>query len=217
MTKTPETDAAEFPCMTWPSHDHPMVVRAEYARELKRERDEAREALAAEIKHHTETTAKWNGHHMDLTIVQCDLNKAIRQRDEARAEIAGWENKWKVAVEMAAVAENERDILRSNKMSDPLLETTLKHLIRERDEARAEMIRWMSIAEGRGRTDHEEENDTQSELAAWEMLTEATRERDEARAMACDMRNQFEKESTSRLLFPWENDQANPPATHPSL
>ena len=33
------------------------------------------------------------------------------------------------------------------------------------------------------------------------------RERDEARAMACDMRNQFEKESTSRLLFPWENDK----------
>ena len=27
--------------------------------------------------------------------------------------------------------------------------------IRERDEARAEMIRWMSIAEGRGRTDDE--------------------------------------------------------------
>ena len=53
-------------------------------------------------------------------------------------------------------------------------------LERERDEARAEMIRWMSIAEGRGRTDDEEENDTQSELAAWEMLTEATRERDEA-------------------------------------
>ena len=55
-----------------------------------------------------------------------------------------------------------------------------RKLERERDEARAEMIRWMSIAEGRGRTDDEEENDTQSELAAWEMLTEATRERDEA-------------------------------------
>lgn len=33
-------------------------------------------------------------------------------------------------------ARDERDILRSNKMSDPLLETTFKHLIRERDEAR---------------------------------------------------------------------------------
>lgn len=34
-------------------------------------------------------------------------------------------------------AREQRDILRSNKMSDPLLETTFKHLIRERDEARA--------------------------------------------------------------------------------
>ena len=36
-------------------------------------------------------------------------------------------------------------------------------LQRERDEARAETIRWMSIAEGRGRT--EDEPDTQAELA----------------------------------------------------
>ena len=39
----------------------------------------------------------------------------------------------------------------------------LQDLERERDEARAEMIRWMSIAEGRGRTD--DEPDTQAELA----------------------------------------------------
>ena len=50
------------------------------------QRDEAREALAAEIKHHIETTAKWNGHHMDLTITQFDLNKALRERDEAREQ-----------------------------------------------------------------------------------------------------------------------------------
>jgi hypothetical protein len=46
--------------------------------------------------------------------------KLERERDEARAE---------------------RDILRSNKMSDPLLETTFKHLIRERDEAREQLER----------------------------------------------------------------------------
>ena len=34
---TPETDAAEFPCMTWPSQEHPMVVKADYARKLERE------------------------------------------------------------------------------------------------------------------------------------------------------------------------------------
>jgi hypothetical protein len=33
----------------------------------------------------------------------------------------------------------------------------LQDLERERDEARAESIRWMSIAEGRGRTDDEEQ------------------------------------------------------------
>ena len=43
MTDTPETNAAEFPCMTWPSQDHPMVVRSEVAKKLERERDEARE------------------------------------------------------------------------------------------------------------------------------------------------------------------------------
>jgi hypothetical protein len=47
---------------------------------------------------------------------------------------------------------------------------------RERDEAREESIRWMSIAEGRGRTDDEIENDTQCELAAWELLREAQAE-----------------------------------------
>jgi len=43
-TPTPETDKHEFPCMTWPSCDHPMVVRSDFARKLERERDEAREA-----------------------------------------------------------------------------------------------------------------------------------------------------------------------------
>ena len=58
----------------------------DHAKTLQRERDEAREELAAEIKHHIETTAKWNGHHMDLTITQFDLNKALRERDEARGQ-----------------------------------------------------------------------------------------------------------------------------------
>ncbi len=32
-----------------------------------------------------------------------------RERDEARNAIAGWENKWKCAIDMAARAELERD------------------------------------------------------------------------------------------------------------
>ncbi len=33
--------------------------------------------------------------------------EAIKERDEARHEIEGWKNKWNIAVEMAARAENE--------------------------------------------------------------------------------------------------------------
>ena len=51
--------------------------------------------------------------------------------------------------------ERERDILRRwttvNGVID--LERELDEARAQRDEARAEMIRWMSIAEGRGRTD----------------------------------------------------------------
>jgi len=47
MTDTPETNAAEFPCMRWLSRDHPMGVRSEFAKRLERERDEALEQLTA--------------------------------------------------------------------------------------------------------------------------------------------------------------------------
>ena len=37
------------------------------------------------------------------------LANALRERDEARNAIAGWENKWKCAIDMAARAELERE------------------------------------------------------------------------------------------------------------
>lgn len=37
------------------------------------------------------------------------LSVALRERDEARDAIIGWENKWKCAIDMAARAELERD------------------------------------------------------------------------------------------------------------
>lgn len=37
---TPETDAGEFPVMTWPSRENPLVVRSTLARKLETERDE---------------------------------------------------------------------------------------------------------------------------------------------------------------------------------
>jgi len=39
--------------------------------------------------------------------VKCE--KLERERDEARDDILGWENKWKCAIDMAARAELERD------------------------------------------------------------------------------------------------------------
>jgi hypothetical protein len=39
------------------------------------------------------------------------------------------------------------------------------------------------------------------------------RERDDARAMARDMRNQLENGSPARLLFPWENANVDLPDT----
>jgi len=37
------------------------------------------------------------------------LSVALKERDEARDAIVGWENKWKCAIDMAARAELERD------------------------------------------------------------------------------------------------------------
>jgi hypothetical protein len=39
---TPETDAAEFPVLTWPSRDNPLVVRSTLARKLETQLYEAR-------------------------------------------------------------------------------------------------------------------------------------------------------------------------------
>ena len=40
--------------------------------------------------------------------------KLEQERDEARDAIVGWEKKWNIAVEMAAIAENERDLLKED-------------------------------------------------------------------------------------------------------
>ena len=72
MSNTPETNN-----LARGNH----VVPTTFAEQLERERDEAREVLDVEIKHHRETTVKWNLCHMALTKVQCDLNKALREQD----------------------------------------------------------------------------------------------------------------------------------------
>jgi hypothetical protein len=65
---------------------------------LQKERDEAREESLEQAR-----LLGISGER------ECRL---IAERDQARREILGWENKWNAAVEMAALAENERDRLR---------------------------------------------------------------------------------------------------------
>jgi hypothetical protein len=74
---TPETDAAEFPCMTWPSQEHPMVVKADYARQLERERNEARDA-AQKAKAYKRVLKETNAQ------LKRERDEARGQRDELR-------------------------------------------------------------------------------------------------------------------------------------
>lgn len=83
------------------------AIREWTCRKLERERDELRENTPWHSN--GETKDEWFARQREKYVA------IERERDEAREELA---------------------ILRSNKMSDPLLETTFKHLIRERDEAR---------------------------------------------------------------------------------
>jgi uncharacterized coiled-coil DUF342 family protein len=70
MSDTPETDDIA-------RGNH--VVPTEWAQQLERERDEAREGLAEEIKFHHRT-------HSELVQTQCQMQDFIRERDEAREE-----------------------------------------------------------------------------------------------------------------------------------
>lgn len=47
--------------------------------------------------------------------------------------------------------------------------------------------------------------DRVQEFVLADVARKLERERDEARAMARDMRNQLERDSRDRLIFPWEN------------
>jgi hypothetical protein len=70
-SSTPETDAA-WACFK--GYMEPLQDVKDLSRKLERERDEAREALAEEIKFHHRT-------HSELVQAQCQLQNAIRERD----------------------------------------------------------------------------------------------------------------------------------------
>jgi hypothetical protein len=108
---TPETDAALYPMngvdIVWP----------EFARKLERERDEARKD-AQKSKAYKRVLKETNLRQTNrirylegATNHACGtpLSVALKERDEARDAIVGWENKWKCAIDMAARAELERD------------------------------------------------------------------------------------------------------------
>ena len=84
---TPETNEAQHEGLLRGNPMPTQVVHVNFARILERERDEAMEALS-----------KLTGTHLSV---------AISERDDALNQIQGWENKWKAAVDMAAIAENK--------------------------------------------------------------------------------------------------------------
>ena len=96
---TPDTDAKwqELCCSNLSWYHIAENIKA-HCQEKERERDEAREESLEQAR-----LLGISGER------ECRL---IAERDEARREILGWENKWNAAVEMAALAENERDRLR---------------------------------------------------------------------------------------------------------
>ena len=123
MNNTPETDAAEFPCMTWPSQEHPMVVKADYARTLERERDEARFDLDFRRR---------LGDLQNQTI-----NNLWRERDEAREELA-------------AVIEQRDELRRWTSVNGVIdLQCQRDEAREQRDEARKDSIFWQSLADPR--------------------------------------------------------------------
>jgi len=92
-------------------------VHAEVARKLEHERDKAREKIERQADRIRFLEGATN--HACGT----PLSVALRERDEAQDAILGWENKWKCAIDMAAIAEIERDDA-LNKLND------LKNILR---------------------------------------------------------------------------------------
>jgi len=124
------------------------VVSAEFARRLERERDEAR-IDAQKSKAYKRVLKETNLRQTErirylegATNHACGtpLSVALKERDEARNVIAGWENKWKCAIDMAARAELERDEALKDAKN---YHAKMVNLINEREDAR-ELAQQMS-------------------------------------------------------------------------
>jgi hypothetical protein len=119
-TPTPETDAE---CRRTGHEDAPAsYLRADFARQLERERDEARAALktgglldiidrAGHERAHAIRERDEMKEQCDLLTEQLDFQQKLSR--EYVDLNTGWRNKWECAVEMAALAEIERDEARA--------------------------------------------------------------------------------------------------------
>lgn len=92
---------------------------------MERERDEAQKSLEFQRKLNVELNERAKCDLQNMTEQRdryklacdqysedeslCKLHEVTEQRDELKNEILGWNNKWQVAVEMAALAQVERD------------------------------------------------------------------------------------------------------------
>jgi hypothetical protein len=164
-TPTPETDKHEFPCMTWPSQDHPMVVRADFARRLERERDEVRFDL--DFRRRREKI------HKEI------VHDAIRERDVAREETIRtrefMDHGFAVAQEELAAVTEQRDEVRDAlaELRASVLDLShpnIKMILIERDEAKFDL-------------------DFRRRLGDWQskIIDDLTSERDEAREQLAEI------------------------------
>lgn len=111
-SRTPETDALISVGLENADRE---CVPAEFARKLEQERDEAREKFDLEAVENMLAINKLcnqrdeaiEKHRFAVIHWQIGMAKMQRERDDALNQIQGWENKWKVAVDMAAIAENK--------------------------------------------------------------------------------------------------------------
>ena len=111
---TPETDALVPEFLN--GGEVPDIFA--HCRKLERERDEAREKYDLEAVENMlainkicnereilRLDAQEKAEHHDRMVGE--LERIYAERDDALNQIQGWENKWKVAVDMAAIAENK--------------------------------------------------------------------------------------------------------------
>lgn len=163
MSDTPETDAAQHEGLLRTNPIPMQVVTAEFARKLERERDKAREELSLKCQ--------------SVTIASGTISDLFKKSERLEKQIEGLNNFANERFdEIQRVrrerdeAREERDILRLDAQREAehhdRMVGELEKVYKERDEALNAIHTY------------------RCEVEAWELLSEARRERDEAREIA---------------------------------